>query len=138
MFMRTLSDQSIQILVVGSFDAKITAADVIDGLIVDHEAAIGMLKSRMGGQDGVVRFNDRGRNLRGGVDTELEFALLAIVYRQTFHEKSTKPGASATAEGVENKKALETGAVVGNTADLVENLINELLANCVVPTSIIV
>ena len=136
--MHTLSDQAIEVLVVRSFNAKVAAADVVDGLIVDHETAVGVLKGRVGGQDRVVRFNDRGRNLRGGVDTELKFALLAIVHRQTFHEKSTKPRASATTEGVEDKEALETSAVVGNTANLVEDLINELLANGIVSASIVV
>lgn len=39
---------------------------------------------------------------------------------------------------MEDKEALKTNAVVGNTADLVENLVDELLANGVVATSVVV
>jgi hypothetical protein len=39
---------------------------------------------------------------------------------------------------VEDKETLKTGAVVCNTADLVENLIDELLSDGVVTTSVVV
>jgi hypothetical protein len=77
----TLGDEPVQILVVGSFDAQIASADVIDGLVVDHETAVRVLQSRVGGKNGVVRLDHRGRHLRGGIDAELEFALLAVVDR---------------------------------------------------------
>lgn len=36
----TLSDESVKVLIAGSFDSQITTADVVNGLIVDHEAAV--------------------------------------------------------------------------------------------------
>ena len=39
---------------------------------------------------------------------------------------------------MEDKETLQTGAVVGNAADLVEDLVNELLADGVVTTGIVV
>jgi hypothetical protein len=39
---------------------------------------------------------------------------------------------------VENEESLKTGAVVGNMANLVENLVNQLLSNSVVTTSVVV
>ena len=33
-------------------------ADVIDGLVVNHEGAVGVLQGGVGGQDGVVRLDD--------------------------------------------------------------------------------
>ncbi len=38
--MHTLSDQAVQVLVVWSLDTEVATADVIDGLVVDHEAAV--------------------------------------------------------------------------------------------------
>ena len=93
---RTLSDQSVQVLVVGALNAKVPSADVVDGLVVDHEGAVGVLKSGVGGEDRVVGLDNRGGDLRSRVDTELELALLAVVDRQTLHEESAKTGTSTT------------------------------------------
>lgn len=133
-----LSDETVQVLVVGTLDAQVAAANVVDGLVVDHERAVTVLKSGVGGQDGVVWLNNRGSHLRRWVDTELELALLAVVDRQTLHEESTETRASTTAEAVEDKETLETRAVVGNVTDLVQNLVDELLAHGVVATSVVV
>ena len=92
----------------------------------------------MGGQDRVVWLDDRRGNLRCRIDTELKLALLAVVHGETLHQQCPKAGASATAERVEDQEALQAGAVVRNTADLVQDLVNELLAHGVVATSIIV
>jgi hypothetical protein len=134
----TLGDEAVQVLVVGALDAKVPAADVVDGLVVDHEAAVGVLEGSVGGEDRVVGLDDRGGDLRGRVDTELELALLAVVDGQTLHEQSTETGTCTATKGVEDEEALKTRAVVGDTADLVEDLIDQLLADGVVATSVVV
>jgi len=134
----TLSDQAVQVLVVRALDAEVAAADVVDGLVVDHERTVTVLEGGVCGKDGVVRLDDRGGDLGCRVDTELELALLAVVHRQTLHEESTETGTSSTAEAVEDKETLETRAVVGNVADLVKDLVDELLADGVVATSVVV
>lgn len=63
-------------------------------------------------KDRVVWFDDRVGRLRGRVDRELELRLLAIVGRQTLKQQSTETGTRSTTERVENKKALETSAVI--------------------------
>jgi hypothetical protein len=97
-----------------------------------------VLQGGVGGQDRVVRLNDSDGRLRSRVDTELELALLAVVDRQTLHEESAETRAGTTAEGVEDQEALETGASVGNAADLVKDAIDELLSNGVVATGVVV
>ena len=134
----TLSNQTVQVLVVGALNAKVPSADVVDGLVVDHEAAVGVLERRVRGEDRVVWLDDRCGDLGRWVDAELELALLAIVDRQTLHEQGAKTGTGSTAERVEDEETLQTGAVVGNAADLVEDLVNELLADGVVATGVVV
>jgi len=134
----TLSDQTVQVLVVGTLNAEVAAADVVDGLVVDHEGAVGVLKGGVGGEDGVVGLDNGGGDLRGGVDAELELALLAVVDGETLHEEGTETGTGTTTEGVEDEEALETRAVVGDVADLVKDLVNELLADGVVATGVVV
>jgi hypothetical protein len=59
-----LSDETIEIGVRGTLDVQVPSADVVDGLIVDHESAVRVLQSGVGGQDGVVRLNDCSGDLK--------------------------------------------------------------------------
>lgn len=97
-----------------------------------------MLEGGVGGEDGVVRLDNRGGGLGSGIDAELELALLAIVNRQALHEQSTETRTGTTTEGVEDEEALETNTVVGDAANLVEDALDELLADSVVATGIVV
>jgi hypothetical protein len=137
-FNLTLSNQAVEVLVVWSLNAKIATADVIDGLVVDHEAAIRVFESGMSGQDGVVWLDNGRCHLRSWVDAELKLALLAIVNRQTLHQQRAKTGTCATTEGVEDKETLQTSAIISNTANLIQDLVDELLPNGVMATSVVV
>lgn len=134
----TLSDETVQVDVVRALEAEVATADVVDGLVVDHEGAVGVLEGGVGGEDGVVRLNNRGGGLGSRVDAELELALLAVVDGETLHEEGTETRAGTTTERVEDEETLETNAVVGNTADLVKDAIDELLADGVMTTGVVV
>jgi len=97
-----------------------------------------VLKSRVRGQNRVVRLNYRRGGLGRRVDAELELALLAVVDRETLHEKGTKPGTSTTTKRVEDEEALKTHTVVRDTADLFQDSLNQLLADCVVTACVVV
>jgi len=133
-----LSDEAVQVLVARALNSEVAAADVVDSLIVNHETAVGVLQGGVGSQDGVVGLND-GRSVLGGrVDTKLQLRLLAVVDGETFHEESTETGTGTTTERVEDQETLETSAVVGNTANLVEDLVDHLLSDSVVTTGVVV
>lgn len=68
----TLSNETVQVLIVGALETKVATADIVDGLVVDHEGAVGVLKGSVGGENRVVRLNNRGRGLGGRIDAELE------------------------------------------------------------------
>jgi hypothetical protein len=74
-----LSNQAVQMLVVGTGDIQAATADVIDSLVVNKERAVGVLDRAVGGEDSVVRFDDGRRDARSRVHGEFELALLAIV-----------------------------------------------------------
>ena len=59
-----LRDQSVQVGVGGSVNVEVSSADVIDGLIIEHNSNISVLQKGVGGQDGVVWFNHSSRDLR--------------------------------------------------------------------------
>lgn len=134
----TLGNQTVEILVVRALKAKVAAADVIDGLVVDHEGAISVLKSGVGGQDRVVWLDDGGGGLRSGIDAELQLALLPIVNGEALHQQRTETRTGTASEGVEDEEALQTAAVVGDTSDLVQDLVDQLLADGVVSPSVVV
>jgi len=90
----------------------------------------------MGGENGVVGFDDRVGHLGGRVNAELKLGLFAVVGGETLQKESTETRASSTAEGVEDEEALETTTVVGQTADLVHHNIDLLLSNGIMTTSI--
>ena len=58
-----LCDEAIEVCVGGSRDGEIATADIVDGLIVDHKRAVGVLKSRVRCQNRIVRLNNRRRHL---------------------------------------------------------------------------
>ena len=113
-------------------------ADVVDGLVVDHEGAVGVLQGGMRRQDRVVGLDHSGRHLRCGVDGELQLGLLAVVNAQPLHEQWSEAGAGATAEGVEDEEALETSALIGQLPDAVEHQVDDLFADGVVATGVVV
>jgi len=133
-----LRNEAVQVFVVWSLNTEVASAYVVDGFIVHHEAAVRVLESGVGSQNGVVRLNHRGGNLWSWVDTELELALLAIVDGQTFHQQGTEPRYSSTTEEVEDEETLQARALVGDTSKLVQDLINELLSKGGVTTSVVV
>ena len=133
-----MSNQTVQVLVVGALDVQVTAADIVDSLIVDHERAVGMLKRGMCGQNRVVRLNDRCSDLRSRIDAELQLALLAVIDGEALHEESTKSRPSTTTERVEDEETLKTGAVVCHTADLVQDIVNQFLSDGVMASGVVV
>jgi hypothetical protein len=138
MVVRTLSNQAVQILIVGSLQSKVSTANIINRLVVHHERTVRMLKGGMGCKNRVVWLNNGGCGLWSRVDAEFQLALLAIVDGQTLHKESTEARSSSTTKRVEDQETLEPRAVVCNTANLVQNLIDQFLADSVVATSVIV
>ena len=133
-----LGDQPVQVGETGGGNTELLLADLEDGLIVDHERAVRVLEGGMGGQDRVVRLDNRTRQLGGGVDGKLELGFLAVVSGEPLHEQSTEAGTSAPTKRVEDEEALEARAVIRKTADFVAGLVNELLPNSVVTASVVV
>ena len=133
-----LANEPVQVGVGGTINVKVAAADVIDGLIVNHEGTVRVLQSGVGGQDGIVGLNHSSGHLRGRVDGELKLGLLAIVNREALHEQRGESRASATSKGVEDEESLESCALVSQLADPVQDQVDNLLANGVVAAGIVV
>jgi len=97
-----------------------------------------MLKGGVSGQDRIVGLNNGGGDLRSGVNRELELSLFAVVDRKTLHKKGSEAGTGTATERMEDKEALKTGTVVGQLTDSVEHIVDDLLADGVVATGVVV
>lgn len=107
-----LGDQAVQVLVARARNVEVTTANVIDGLVVNQEGAVGVLNSTVRGQNSVVGLDNCSRNTGRRVHGELKLRLLSVVGRQTLKQERTKTGTSTTTKRVEDQETLERGAVV--------------------------
>ena len=133
-----LADQTVEVGVGGAFDVEVTAAQIVDGFVVKHGSNVGVLQQGVGGEDGVVGFDDGGGDLGRRVDGVAELGLLAVVNGEALEEERAETGTGATTDGVEDKETLETGAVVSKLADAIKAEINDFLADGVVTTGVVV
>ena len=133
-----LTDQTVEVGVGGAFDVEVTTAKVIDSFVVEHGSNVGVFEESVGGEDGVVGFDDGGGDLGRRIDGVTELGLLAVVNREAFEEEGTETGTGTTTDGVEDKETLETGAVVSELADAVEAEVDDFLTDGVVTTGVVV
>jgi hypothetical protein len=133
-----LGDQSVQVGVGGALNIEVTAADIVDGLVVEHDGDIGVLEERVGGEDRVVGLDDGGGDLGRGVDGEAELGLLAVVDGESLEEEGAETGAGTATNSVEDEEALETSALIGELTDAVEAEIDDFLTDGVVTTGEVV
>ena len=133
-----LADETVQVGVGRALDVQVAAADVVDGLVVDHEGAVRVLQGGVGRQDRVVRLDHGRGDLRGRVDGELQLGLLAVVDTEALHQQRRESRPGAAAEAVEDEEALEPGALVGQLADTIQDEVDDLLADGVVAAGVVV
>merc|ERR1740139_960976 len=133
-----LGDQSVQVGVGGPLDVEVSTADVVNGLVVEHDGDVGVLEERVGRQDGVVRLNDGGGHLGGGVDGESELGFLAVIDGESLEEERSETGSGTATNGVEDEETLETSALIGELADSVEAEIDDLTSDGVMSTGEVV
>jgi hypothetical protein len=133
-----LSNETVEVGVGGALNVQVATANVIDGLVVNHEGTVRVLKGGVGGENAVVGLNNSSGDLRSGVDREFELGLLAVVNGQTLHQQGTETGTGTTTEGVEDQETLETSAVVSELADTVKDEVNNFLSDGVVTTGVVV
>jgi len=133
-----LGDQSVEIGVGWSLDVEVSSADVVHGLVVDHDGNIGMLEEGVGGEHGVVRLDDGGGDLRRRVDGETELGLLSVIDGESLEEERSESGSGTSTDGVEDEETLETGALVGELSDSVEAEIDDLLTDGVMSSGEVV
>jgi len=133
-----LGDEPVKVSVGRPLNVKVPAADVVEGLVVHAEGAVGVLEEGVGGEHGVVRLNNGGGHLRRRGDGEGELGLAAVVNGKPLKEKGSESGSGSSSGGVEDEESLESSTVVGELPDPVKDKVNNLLSDGVVTTGVVV
>jgi hypothetical protein len=74
-----LSNQAVEMFIVGTRNVQVATADIVDSLVVNEERAVGILDGAMSREDGVVGLDDGGGDLGSRVYGEFQLAFLAVV-----------------------------------------------------------
>lgn len=122
----------------GSLDVQVSSADVVDGLVVQHDGDIGVLQQRVSGEDGVVGLDYGGGDLGRRVDGESQLRLLSVINGESLEQKRSESGPGSSSDSVEDQESLESGAVVGELSDSVETEVDDLSSNGVVSSGEVV
>mmetsp|Transcript_6627 Transcript_6627/g.12784 ORF Transcript_6627/g.12784 Transcript_6627/m.12784 type:complete len:469 (+) Transcript_6627:65-1471(+) len=133
-----LGNESVQVGIGRSLDVQVSAAHVVQGLVIKAESTVGMLEQRMGRQDVVVGLHNSGGHLGGRGHGEGKLGLAAVVDRKSLQKKRTKTRSGTTTSGVEDHESLKTGAVVSQLSHAVKHEVNNLLSDGVVTTGVVV
>ena len=133
-----LGDESVEVGVGGSLDVEVSAADVVDGLVVEHDGDVGVLEEGVSGEDGVVRFDNSGGDLGRGVDGESELGFLTVIDGESLEEERSETGSGTSTDGVEDEETLETSALIGELSNSVEAEIDDLATDGVMSSGEVV
>merc|ERR1719171_779727 len=133
-----LSDKSVQVGVGWSLNVEVSSGNIVDSLVIKDDGDIGVLKKRVGGEDGVVWLNNGGGDLWGWVDGETELGFLTVVDGKSLEEEGSETGTGTTTDSLEDKETLETSALIGKLSDSVEAEINDFLTNGVMSSGEVV
>merc|ERR1719327_1499668 len=135
---RDLRDDAVQVGVRRALNVQATTANIVDGLVVQTESHVGVLQQRVRRKHVIVRLHDSGGNLRGRSHSVRQLGLFAVVDRKALQQKSSKTRAGTSTSGVVHKETLKTSAVVRKLAHSVQHKVDNLLANGVVTTGVVV
>jgi len=133
-----LGDQSVQVGVSWALNVQVTAADIVQGLVVNHEGNVGVLKHTVGAQYGVVWFYNGSGYLWGWVYGELNLGLAAVVNGQALQKKGTETGSRTSTKTVVYDETLKTSAVIGQLTDAIQAKVNNFFTYGVVTTGIVI
>merc|ERR1719261_1119428 len=120
--------ETVEVGVGWALNVEAATADVVQGLVVEHDSDVGVLQEGVGCEGGVVWLHNSSRNLRGWVDARCRLRLLAVIDGQTLEEQSAEARASTTTDGVEDHEALEISALVGELAQAIESVCPSITA----------
>jgi len=133
-----LRDESVEVSVGGALNIEVSSADIVDGLVVEHDGDIGVLEEGVSGEDGVVWLNNGGGDLWGWIDGESELGFFTVIDGKSLEEERSETGTGSSTDGVEDEETLETCALIRELSDSIEAEIDDFLTNGVMSSGEVV
>merc|ERR1712199_77498 len=118
--------QVVEVAVGRGGELEGTEADVVQGLVVEAHALVGVLYQLVDRERGVVRLHDSVGHLGGWHDGEGEHHTVRVLLADLGDQQSSHTGASTATEGVAELEALEAVAGLGLLTHDVEHRVDEL------------
>mmetsp|Transcript_3263 Transcript_3263/g.5367 ORF Transcript_3263/g.5367 Transcript_3263/m.5367 type:complete len:233 (+) Transcript_3263:1320-2018(+) len=122
----------------GGGELKGAEADIVESLVIEDHALIGVLNELMNGEGGVVGLNDGIRHLGGGDDGEGEHHAVRVLLTDLGNKEGSHTGTGTTTERVADLEALKAIAGLSLLADNIKDRVNELSTLSVVTLSPVV
>ena len=119
-------DEMVKISVGGGGELEGPEADIVEGLVVNDHALIGIFDELMHWEGGVVGLNDSVGDLGGGDHGEGLHDSVGVLLSDLGDEESSHSWASSSSEGVGDLESLEAVASFGFLSGDVEDGVDEL------------
>jgi len=103
-----------------------TEADIVEGLVIETHALIGVLNELVNGEGGVVWLDNGVGHLRGWHDGEGEHHTVWVLLTDLGDEECSHTGTGTTTEGVAELETLEAVTGLSLLADDIEDGVDEL------------
>jgi len=119
-------DEMVEITIGGGRQLEGSEADIVEGLVIDDHALIGVLDELMDREGGVVGLDDGIGDLGGGEDGESLHDSVGVFFSDLGDEQGAHSRTSTTTERVGNLEALKAIAALSLLSDDVEDGVDEL------------
>ena len=116
----------VEVTIGGGGELEGTEANIVQGLVVEAHALVGILDQLVDREGGIVRLDHSVGHLRRWHDREGQHHTIWVFLADLGDEKCTHTSTSTTTEGVAQLEALEAIAGLGLLAHDVENGVDEL------------
>ena len=123
----------VQITKRGGGELQSPEADVIQGLVIEDHALVGVLNQLVDGQRGVVRLYDRVGHLRGRNNREGHHHTIGVFLAHLAHEQGAHARPGAATKGVAKLESLDAVATLGLLPDDVKNRVHKLSSLRIMP-----
>ncbi len=118
--------QVVQVTVGGGGQLQGAEADIVQSLVIQSEALVGVLDQLVDGQGGVVRLHHGVGHLGGRDDREGGHHTVGVLLSDLGDQQSSHSGSGSTTHGVGHLEALQAVARLGLLADDVQHGVDQL------------
>jgi hypothetical protein len=118
--------EMVKISVSGGGELKSSEADVVQGLVIEGEALVGVLHKLMDGKGGVVRLHNGVRHLRGGDNRVGRHDSVGVLLTDLRDQEGSHTRSSTTTHGVGHLESLKTVRRLSLLTDNIKHRVDQL------------